>query len=250
MSSVLTPEALAAYKSRQEGTSVNGTVFLRDFDEGVYLTLGATVAASGEFYEIPLTSSLDPVPGSGGVAVVYGRPEDDILKERDPYVLISRDDETPAMHRWHSSGAEQWRAPVKTAQQFAATDAQGNLQTGFSHIAVMPQAIPYDISYSLRVIERRRGPKGNKSSLLALQNHIMRRLPPYASFYVYDSVKDLRSYDAFVESTSQADEIRGVSDRRVAFSMQFRVEAELDTKDPLVVRTVERRVFTYHQKDR
>lgn len=237
----------AAFNQRLDGLSQTGTVGIRNFDEGVVLTLGAFEAPDGQGmpkYWINTDSGAFggvtcATPGNPGVPVIFGNPEDVVQSVTYPLVLVQRLDISPAMERWHS-GAQQYRAPGKGAVPFVATWPSGSVARGFDRMEILPQAIPYDIMYQISVRARFRGAPGNRNQVNALFGHVMRVFPPYSKIDVVDSIGDLRGYEAFNEGISNIDVIAEVQDRTLGMALTIRVEGELDLKDPQTVPTVRR----------
>jgi len=65
-----------------------------------------------------------------------------------------------------------------------------------------------------------------------LLDYVLRIYAPYCTVAVSDSLGDLRSYHAFMESISHLDELGEVTGRMIGFALTLRVEAELDLNDP------------------
>jgi len=215
--------ATLAREQRATGRAPNGTVGLRAFDEGLLLSLGGKVSDSNYFVQVP---GVQPPPGFPGVPLSFTFPEDVFEKYRLPFILINRDDLSPALQRWHP-GAIQYRAPAPGALPIHITDSVGTFD-GFSKYEQRPQAFPFDITYSISLYARYR------SDANALLDHAMRKFPPYGALYLFDDQQDPRSYDAFAEGVAVLDDVLDVTQRLVGFILTVRVESELDLSDPLV----------------
>jgi hypothetical protein len=237
-----------AFKQRIAGRAATGTVGIRNFDEGVVVSLGAYIADDAQGmpkYWLKTDSgafgdTTCPPPGDPGVPVVFGNPEDVLQNVQYPMVLVQRLDASPAMERWQSEGAQQYRAPSRGAVPFIANLSNGTSVNGFDRMEVLAQAWPYDIMYQISVRARYRGAPGQRNQVNALFGHIMRKFPPYGKINVVDSVGDLRGYEAFNESVSNIDVVADVQDRTMGMQITIRVEGELDLKDPQTVQTVRR----------
>ncbi len=234
-------------RDRLEGRAPTGTVGLRDFDEGVVITMGAELAISSKgqpvnyFLQVPgvkgrIARDGTPIPG---VPIVFAFPEDVFEKYDFPLIVVRRDDIAPAMSRWHP-GTLQYRAPARNAHQVVTSSNPGNPDaddlTGFDSVEELQQAVPYDITYTISIFARNRGSGTNQAN--GILNAILRRYQPYSCVFVKDSLGDGRTYEAFQESISHLDEVPEVVDRVIGFAVTLRVEAELDLSDPEIKRTV------------
>jgi len=227
-------------------------VALRDFDQGVVETMGGVVygnTATGWVEEAKLTddvnelnyfvvvSGIDPPPGQPGVPITFSNPEDVYEKFKIPVVLVRRDDITPAMQRWHP-GQGQYRAPASEALPVMVTRRDGTVLRGYDRYEELPQAVPFDLMYTLEISARNRGSLGIRNQANAIFKHVLKIYPPYCRVLVKDSVDDVRSYEAFMEGTSVLDELMDITARKIGFGLTLRVEAELDLADPEVRRAV------------
>jgi len=185
---------------------------------------------------IPQVPGVCPPDGYQGVPVVFANSEDVNTDFKLPYILVKRDDWSPANERW-MPGAVQYRAPADGARLLRATGPQGQVKTGWDRMEQLAQAIPYDITYTISVSGRFRG-AGQRNNANALFKHVLRTFPPYGWMWLTDSIGDMRSYEAFNEGISDLDNIVDVQDRTLGQAITLRVEGELDLKDPVSVQTV------------
>lgn len=169
---------------------------------------------------------LKLAPGDAGLPVTFFFPEDTHEKFRVPRIVVTRDDISPAMNRWHP-GSFQYRVPGEGAN---VVESRG--RRGFDRSESLQQAVPFDITYSLMLYTRTRA-QGN-----TLLDFVLRCYPPYCNVKVQDSVGDYRLYSAFMESLGMIDDVPEVADRVIAFAVTLRVEAELDLNDPITEKTV------------
>lgn len=222
----------AAIRARQAGGQRTGTVGLRDFDRGVVETLKAVVINNAEGQPnywltelggIPLADIDMPLapPGMPGIPITFAFPEDIYEHWRKPGIIVSRDDASPAMQRYHP-GAMQYNAPAKNARPVVY-----GTQTGFSSMETLSQAVPFDLIYTINIITI-----GSRNLANKLLDHVLRIYPPYAAIYVLDSVGDQRTYSAWMDGVSMLDELADVSERSIGFAVTLRVEAEFDLSDP------------------
>jgi hypothetical protein len=253
-----TREGDASILARSNGQALNGEVFLDDFDRGVIETLGAKALSYtpegrpnrqrekfAYFWEL---DTVKPPPGMPGVPIIFGPSEDVFERTKIPYILIVPGGAVPAMQRWHPAMV-QYRAPAPTAREVQV----GN-QHGFDRYQQRQQAHPFDITYTLKLITKRRSSpraQGNGAgapavpvveggSANALLREVLRVYPAYCGVNVLDTAGDYRTYSAFMEGISPADEVTEVGDRVVGFALTLRVEGELDldpeTEAPAVTR--------------
>lgn len=232
---VATPLEQQDFAVRQAGSARPGYVTLRDFDQGIVQTLGATV--SNNAYYVQALNVSGP-PGWPGVPVVFSYPEDVLQEYRLPFVLVRRDDITPAMERWQSVGALEYAVPGYGALPKQVTGPGGVVAQGFTLTETRPQAIPYDISYTLEITARHRGAIGQRNQINSILYHVLRRFPVYGQVQLTDSIGDPRSYECLMEGVSPLDNIAEVTDRKLGFSISLRVLAELDTTPTSTSNTV------------
>lgn len=237
------PEAeRLAREDRELGRARVGEVNLRDFDQGVVETLGATITGDNYFLSI---SGVSPPPGSPGVPVTFANPEDIFEKWKIPVLVIARDDISPAMSRWHP-GLGEYSAPARGANPVSITTPAGTFAR-FDRYEEQMQAVPFDIMYTLSIQARYRSSLQNMSN--AILKYVLKVYTPYCRVLVKDSLGDVRSYDAFMEGISSLDEVREVTERQMGFAVTLRVEGELNLPDPEVKRAVTRPpVFNFAQK--
>lgn len=237
-------DEVKARRDRQEGRAPNGTVDLRSFDEGVALTLRAqffdvfnkkTNKEERNLYVPDVPQVTDP-PGFPGIPIIFSFPEDVVEVFKIPSIVLSQDSLDAALQRWHP-GSFQYRAPMR-----GSLPAQVGDRLGATHYETMPQAVPYDFTYSLTLYAKNRN-EGN-----ALTTYVLRIFPPYCNVKVRDSIGDMRLYSAFNESVGPLDDASEVGDRVVARAITLRVEGELDLNDPTIQRAVERRVTRLRTK--
>lgn len=220
-------------------------VGLRSFDEGVVETLQAKRLLNAdkqpnywilELHGVPLAQIPEvnsppgepgSPPGQPGIPVTFAFPEDIYEHWRKPGIVVSRDDISPAMQRYHP-GALQYNAPSKSSRPVVV-----NGITGASSNETLSQAVPFDLTYTINIITA--GSRGNANRIL---DHVLRIYPPYAAVYVKDSLGDQRTYSAWMDGVSMLDENADVSERTIGFAVSLRVEAEFDLSDPEIHATV------------
>jgi hypothetical protein len=217
-----------------------GVVGIRAFDQGVVTSLGGILFDRNFYVPVLLRedehmvqiSGVDPPPHDPplpGIPITFANPEDIFERYRLPAILVSRDDMSPAMQRWHPTSL-QYRAPSPHSTRVQLT-VGGAPISGPDKIVERQQAIPYDLSYTISVQARDRDQPGIRSSVNAIATRVMQLFPPYGVVRVIDSKNEERLYDAFQESTAPLDESRGVADRMLGFAITLRIEGELDLSD-------------------
>lgn len=209
-----------------------GTVFLRDFDEGLVRTMGAElieIELDGETvqdYAIRIDGVNGPDEYGGYIPVIWQNPEDVYQAGLLPHVNVSRTAVTPAMQRWQPGGYE-YRTPAAAAKTVTA----GNGQRGPSLLEFKAWAYPYDISYEVHIRARLRA----QADLML--RHIGKFFWAYGQIYLTDSEGASRGYYAFQESVDTLDEVADIADRMLGWTISLRCEAELDFNDPYIAKT-------------
>jgi hypothetical protein len=215
---------------RYNGEAVNGTVTLRSFDDGVVRMMRATLltpqrtAGFGANYFIQNVPNMTQPPDYPGVPVTFSVPTDIFEEYRIPVVVVQRTSIQPAMQRWHP-GAWQYRAPAA-----GAAPVTFNGMSGFNRYALVSQAIPFDIDYTIRIIARNRGGASEatpRSQANALFMYLISIWQPYSAVYVEDSIGDIRSYSVTAQYGVE-DEVIDVTARTIGFTIDITVEGELD----------------------
>jgi hypothetical protein len=214
-------------EKRLQGLEQTGLVTLRDFDRGVAITLRTVIEDGLCLLKLP---NIDPPPGMSGIPVYMSSPEEMLAKKKLPCVVIQRDSISPAMARWQGVGHQQYNAPALGALPLQLTAPDGSILTGYNAKEVMGQAMPYDIGYTISIFSFGREAQ-NRLHANRILDHILRVYTPYSVVYLADSIGDTRTYQAYMEGVS-------VNDRAIGFAVTLRVEAELDSLDSEVQKTV------------
>lgn len=171
---------------------------------------------------------VDPRNGLPGIPIRFSFPEEVIAKMYIPGILIRREDINPAMNRWHP-GMLQFRGPAEGAQRFSYSAYPTSTPVlGWDKMEERQQAVPCDISYTIQLVARNRGAPGIYNQANRIFDHLFRKFPPYSRVLITDSVGDLRSYDAYMESIGGNDDNPEVTDRMIGYAFTIRVEGELD----------------------
>ena len=201
-----------------------GYVFMRDFDLGMFTTMGASLGSDA--YTVPVTGSLD-------VPVIFANPEQVLEDYLLPSVVVRRDDMTLALNRLHP-GLETYRVAATGASSVEVTYNNNGIPataTGHDGYEVGEQAHPFDFTYTLSLFSRYR------NQLNTMLRYMVNIFKPYHSVSVKDTLDETRSYSGFMESISNLDEITTINDRAVGFSLSVRVEGELDFHETAIDET-------------
>lgn len=203
-------------------SSQTGSVFLRDFDEGVLNALGAVSNPNAFRIEngqrIPDPCHKIEVAGES-IPVYFSQPEQVFRKKVYPFVTINRDDFVPAMNRWHGPGQLEYKAGVG-----GLVTIEG--RTGHLEHSMKFQAYPYDITYTVSCWDR------YENTLHPILAYVLRRLPPIGRIVVKDSLNLVRSYELYGEgSVAALGEIIDPVTRARGYAITIRVEGEMDLSE-------------------
>lgn len=222
--------------------TILGTVGLRDWDTGLWLTLGGEIAHytvdgdSRAIYVVTIPgveSGLDHL--NDRVPLHFGTPEDVYQKYVLPCFVAKRSSLTPAFdrHPWY-----QWvaRAPAKGANKITLADGT----VGYDRYENQWRATQFDIAYDVNIMARRQ-----QESVLMLQYALRHFLAPGFVFKIIDSLGDVREYDAVDLSVSETSELADIADRTVGWTISFTVRAELDLHETVEYPAVQQIDATY-----
>lgn len=217
-----------------------GEVFIRNFDQGVVERLGGFVSTEPNHptcpgrkgYWVDLAAT-EP----SRVPIIFNNPEQIYEKKIYPSFLVTRESVAPAMQRWHSVKQLQYVQGVEGTEQTvnlqSVSSMPPNYVSGFGQIESRPQAYPYDLFYSIYAYAR------YEHEAIGMVKQLLRQFPPYSRISVIDSLGDVRRYTTFTEGdVSDIGEFTDVADRSKSYTMQIRVEGELDLLDPTVRSTM------------
>lgn len=224
--------------------TVLGTLSIRDWDEGVWRTLGGektSYAVDGDTREIYTVA----VPGvrsglthlNDRVPLHFSTPEEVYQPFLLPCYVAKLNDMTPA---WERHPVYQWvgRGPAKGARKVVLPDGT----EGYDRYENQWRAEQFDMSYEVQVLARR-----YQEGLLMLQYALRHFKPPWFAFTVIDSLGDVREYDAGEVSVSNASELADIADRTAAWTITFQVRAEIDLDDTVEMPAVQRVDVTYER---
>lgn len=228
-----------------------GSVFVRDFDEGIVKSMGAVIRTDDYFLEVPgvlyapypedyrdpsLRNILMP-----GVMVHFAGPDDRLDSFVYPCIVVRRESMEPADQRWPSEHLK-YRAPADGAQYVEVQYGQTTIG-GYTEYEEEKGNYPYDITYMISVLA---SGKRAESDAIAMLKAVLRAYKPKNSWvWVKDSVGDIRTYDAYGEGPSNLAEALDIVDRQRGYSVNVKVEGELDLNDPYVSKTARTLDFGY-----
>jgi len=205
---------------------ITGSVFIRNFDEGIFRSMGAFPDLSNisdPCYALPITFP----DGIKQVPVYFAQPESIFKKMIFPFITVNRDDIALAMHRWMGVGQLEYRAGVSGTQKVI------NGVSGFTAYQMKPQAFPHDITYTISCWDRYESP------VQTILLNVLKALYPVGRLIVYDSLKQMRSYEYYWEgSIANLQEIVDPVTRARGYALTMRVEGELDLADPITFGSV------------
>jgi len=127
-----------------------GLIFLRNYDQGIQETLGATLMTDPNtgypryYINVP---SVCPE----NVPILFNEPMPSTNTKYIPSFVINREDANPALERWHSIGATQYRVPAPDANYIAVVLQNGDVVSGYDSYEQLPQAFPFDIFYTITI---------------------------------------------------------------------------------------------------
>lgn len=209
--------------------TILGRVDIRDWDIGCYLSLGAeliTYQIDGDSraqYVVDIPNILNDIERfQGKIPVFFDTPEDPYQNYILPSFVFKQNDYTPAFDRQPLAGVVA-RVPSPDADPVHGKDGK---ILGYTKYVSQLRADPYDITYDLQVLARR------KDELMWMVQHVMKRMrPPWFSFKIIDSLGDVRNYDAGDMTFSNTSELADIADRTASWAISFTVRGEIDTFD-------------------
>lgn len=211
-------------------TNPTGSVFVRNFDQGVIETLGAVVRED----MIPSLRTrrvgywIDEVfTAPTAVPVIFNNPEQIFEKKIYPSYLITRSNIEPDLARWHSVKQLEYMAGV------SGTEESVSGVSGYGEVEVKPQAWPVNIPYTVSCYAR------YEHEAVPMMKRLLRVYRPYSRMNLIDSLGEIRHYTVFAESgVQEIGEYIDSADRLKAYAVDIRVEGELDLNDPVIRQTV------------
>ena len=225
--------------------TIIGTLNIRDWDKGCYLTIEAEVVeydvdgdTRGQYcVTVPgLDSGIEKFDGK--VPVFFDAPEDVYQNFILPCIVFKQNSLSPAFERqpwysWVESG------PAKGANKIVLEDGT----VGYDRYENQWRPTPFDISYDCTLMTRRKQ-EGN----LMLTYALRRFIPPWFIFKVIDTLGDVREYDAGDMSISNVAELVDIAERMAGWTISFTVRGEIDIHDDHEEYAMIDRQFRYTQE--
>lgn len=193
----------------------HGEVFIRNFDEGVMRTLGATLDTVNSKWVKTIPGIDDPV----NIDCVFVVPEQVLSDYIYPSFVVRRQDIRVATNRMLCP-------TLDFKESFTGDDLKRYNESKLA-------ALPFDITYLVQAVAR------YERHMLLMQKEILRRFHRWKELIVYDTLNMKRSYDVAVETVSDVSKLTDLSLKSSGLSLSVMVFAELDLSDPYVARTVD-----------
>jgi len=194
-----------------------GEVFLRNFDQGVIDTLGATPDASvpdDPCFALYIPGVSDP---TNRVTVYMNNPEQIYKMKRFPLISILREDPTIALQRWMGVGQLEARYGV------SGTGLVIGGVSGFTQYVSKPQATPFDFTYNITCMDR------YERNVQPILLQVLKSFPHIGKLFVKDSLGLQRTYEARSEgSLTPLKENVDPVNRIVSYTVTVRVDGEMD----------------------
>lgn len=204
-----------------------GNVWIRDYDLGVVLQLGAILDPVKKQYSVHFTSGLSPNTDAN-VPVILNNPEQVYEKKTYPSLLIKREPFGQDRKRWGSYGQFDYVSGVPGTEQTV------NGQTVYHKVEIKPQAWPYTLNYTVTCFAR------YEYEAQTMMRQLLRSFQPLGQINVTDSLGENRGYVFYNDSEVQdIGEFINVAERVHAYSISIRIEAEIDLVDPQLADTVQ-----------
>lgn len=206
--------------------TVIGTVDIRDWDLGCYLTIGAEIVTysidggTRAQYVVDVPGLNTDIPRfQNKVPCFFDAPEDPYQDYILPSFVFKRNGYEPAFDRQPYAGTVA-RGPAKDAELITLP----NGVTGWSKYETQVRGDPFNISYDFAILGRRSQEKN------VMLQYVMKTMRiPWFSFKIVDSLGDVRYYDAGDMNYSNTSELADLADRTQSEMMSFTVRAEVDT---------------------
>lgn len=193
----------------------HGEVFIRNFDEGVAITMGGVLNSAKSRWEVTVPTITDPIP------IIFTTPEQPLVDYIYPSYIIRRQDIRIAVGRL--------QGPTLDFKEQFVSDTDGK-KYNESKLG----AFPFDISYLVQAVSR------YPNQMLVMQKPLLKKFHRMsAALFVKDTLGVMRSYDISVEPVNDFSSLTDISLKSSGLSMSVMVFAELDLSDPYIARIVE-----------
>lgn len=231
---------------------MSGTVFLREFDNGLVTTIGAKlvdVSVDGstrqeyaiDFAEFPVGDLIQqfdvqgPPQYGGKVPVFFVVGSAPYTPRYYPCIVVRRNSFDPAMQR-HTPWSIDYKKPSVGSVVKSVTLSNGDVVSGPSHLEIKPGAYDYDLNYEVSPRARGDGAHQCAETMFKALARIMQ--PPGFAMTLTDTAGDERGYDVVLEGISPNIEVLDLTAREVGWIFSVRVLGELDQIEPYDVVTL------------
>lgn len=209
-----------------------GEVGVEEFDMALLDLLGPEKRIKPKEEPQRFLKVLRAAPELGNqVSVTMTAPEQVLTFEVLPIIVVTREAITPVLARWTPENL-QYRVPAQGASIVKSGDQDLGVCKGWDLLESVPAAFPFDFSYSVGIYSRYRW----EADLIL--RRVIRKIRPYFTLLVTDSLGDQREYAADSSDISDVSELTDVADRVVGFVLSPTVHGELDEYDPEVAKTI------------
>lgn len=211
----------------------SGEVGVKDFDRAILDMLGPEKRVGPKEEPVRFLKVPTAAPEiNDEVSVTMVAPEQVLTFDILPVIIVTRESIAPALSRWTPENL-QYRVPAQGAQIKTLGDQDLGVCKGWDMLESVPAAFPFDFSYSIGIYSRYRWAADK------ILRRVIRKIRPYFTLSVLDSLGDLREYQATSSDISDVSELTDVADRVVGFMLSPTVQGELDEYDPEVVKTIQ-----------
>lgn len=217
-----------------------GTVFLRNFDQGIFDRMGAVPDPSDPSdpcfrVSVPTITGVSGIPDIE-VPAYFAQPESIFQKKVYPFISVVRDDAVPNLQRWMSVGQLEYRSGV------SGSGVVINGVSGFTSYERKFQPYPHDITYTISAWDR------YENGVQPILYKLLKAFTPTGKILVKDSLDLERSYEAYREgSFTSLHEVVDAVTRVRGYAITVRVEGELDHADGFALDAVSGFAISMHR---
>lgn len=222
-----------------------GSVFIRDFDAGIFDSLGAfpdpkarldqprkVIEIAGGQFQIGFDIDRNKPIVTDFVPIVFATPENPMSRYTVPLIIVRRESIDPVTLRWTPESVE-YQVPAEVHRRLEVTLPDGQKLQGVDRVETKARAWPVDIVYTIEILARLRN---DANTIL---RRVLKTFQVYGNILVKDSLGEKRTYQALMEGVTDITDLLDVVGRIVGFSVSIRIIGELDLNDPENKKTVE-----------
>jgi hypothetical protein len=220
------------------GEKLYGSVFVRNFDQGVMDQLGAkkikverdNELVSSYILDLPEMNNLGPKEFNYKIPIVFWPAEGVYEFYFLPSIYIKPGDYSIDLARWEPGGTA-YRYPADNARFLDVYNKEGLIKQGYDYYEQRVKSIPVNIYYDIEIRARKRWQK------ILLLSYVLKQFID-REFYLVDSIGNNRSYYMNIESVSGADEFADIGDRTLTHIVSIMINGELDLHDAFTNRAM------------